>query len=115
MLQNYNTLIVCEGMSDTIIATECGFCAIGKPSAQFGDQLVLRFLQKNNIQNVTIVADDCDKPYKNAVGQRAAKRLNMLLREQGINSRVVVFHGAKDLRDYYNKFGKKACQKVLSL
>jgi len=108
-------VVVVEGLSDAAIARECGFLPVGKPSAAFGNDLVLKYLQNNNIKSVTVVCDDNDKPYKEAIGQREAHKLDHILKQNGIKSKVLKLFGAKDLRELYQKKGKEHCKRILSL
>jgi len=107
--------VICEGRSDSVIAHSCGFFPVGKPSAAFGNDLIFSYLKNNTINNVTIIADDCNKPYKDAIGQKAAKSLNILLASKGVQSKVLTLHGFKDLRELYQKKGKEHCKRILSL
>jgi len=107
--------VICEGRSDSVIAHECGFFPVGKPSAAFGNDLVLKYLQNNNIKLVTVVCDDNDKPYKEAIGQREAHKFDHILKQNGIKSKVLKLFGAKDLRELYQKKGKEHCKRILSL
>lgn len=102
-------VVVCEGMSDAAVATELGYYGIGLPCANFGHELVRKYLQNKKIRSCKIVADNDEAGYKSAT------KLNMLLTSEGIKSSVLVLHGSNDLKEFYLSKGKENTKKLLEM
>ena len=100
-------IIICEGFSDAATATECGYWGLGYPSASFGHQLVVDFLVRAAITNVTIVADN------NSVGQKSAEKIRDFCEQKCIGNRIVQVKPYKDLREFYEKEGEQSTVKLL--
>jgi len=108
---NFNPLIV-EGVSDAIVASECGYFGIGLPSAQVGhvecrDYLIGDF-DINVWDEVVLVPDN------NQAGSDCMKKMSELCEQSSINCRIInVPNEVKDLRQYYMKYGKERTVKLL--
>lgn len=50
-------LYICEGPTDTAALMDMGFCAVGKPSCNAGNDLIVQLVKKINPKSVVIVAD----------------------------------------------------------
>jgi len=56
------TIIICEGLSDTLVAYHCsGLYSIGLPSATFGHNIVRDFLKNINFEGKIIAVCDADE------------------------------------------------------
>lgn len=107
------TLFICEGFSDTVSVYDLGFFAIGKPSAQFGDDYILDFINQNKIEKVIIIPDND----KTEVGFKAAEKLAFLLVDKTFATTTIksVRDDIKDIREYIKFKGKSFVQKELQL
>lgn len=103
------SVIICEGNTDAAVATDLGMFGIGRPSAQVGNSLVLDFLKLNRVKDVTIVADND----QSGIGLKSATKLSELFEQKGINRRIYIPEGVKDLREYYKTNGREETIKFL--
>ena len=67
-------LFIAEGPTDTAALTDMGFPAVGRPSCMGGVKHVVELVERLNVNEVVIVADD------DAPGQRGANSLASVLR-----------------------------------
>ncbi len=99
-LNSENTLLICEGPSDTAAAIDLGFEAIGRPNCSGGTELLKQFCA--NSSQIIIVADNDNK------GKEGAKRLCQELAEDCSDVRIICPpENIKDLRQWY-KAGLRA-------
>jgi hypothetical protein len=100
-----DTLLICEGWTDTATALEMGFDAIGRPSCSGGIDHIKYFL-KGNKRNVVIISDN-DAPKRRRdgsewfPGQEGAMRLADAI-SSTVASVSVIKPPVKDLREWYN-------------
>jgi len=88
-------LVVCEGPTDTAVALDMGFDAVGRPNCNSKVQMTVRYV---GTRQVTIIADN------DVAGIDGAKRLARELAVKGRKVRIIVPPlGVKDLRDWKNK------------
>lgn len=92
-----DTLLVCEGMPDALIAAQGGFHAVGLLGAQTPDETVAARLANHasNIDAHVVLVCDPD-----AAGRRVAEALAPLLEVQGHLSTVITPPGGLDLNDW---------------
>ncbi len=88
-------LMVCEGPTDTAVALDMGFAAVGRPNCNSKVRMTARYV---GARQVTIIADN------DAAGIDGAKRLAQELAVRSGNVRIIVPPlGVKDLRDWNSK------------
>jgi len=98
--------LVVEGVSDAIVASECGYFGIGLPSAQVGHRECLDYIDeefnwKLGVQSPILVPDN------NQAGFDCMRTMAELCEMAKIKYRIVgIPIGVKDLRAYYMKYGK---------
>jgi DNA primase len=98
-----DTIAICEGELDTIIASgELGIPAVGVPGVANWKPHFARLLE--GYRRVLIVADNDLRPDGTNPGMELAKRLT----QDVLNTRVVVFDEGQDLTDFYVAHGKQA-------
>lgn len=99
-------IILCEGYMDVIALHAAGF---GNAVATLGTAITsdhARILQKYT--KLVIIAYDSDD-----AGKRAAEKAILLLKEVGLEARVLKMGGAKDPDEYIKNFGKERFAKLL--
>jgi hypothetical protein len=96
--------VVCEGLSDSTVATHLGYFGIGKPSAGYGHGLVRDYLKNINYTGEVIICEDDDD-----AGTLSAVKLQKVLTDW--DTRVVSPTG--DLREHYNRYGVEETKKLL--
>lgn len=100
-------VVVCEGFSDAVVATDLNFFGIGLPSASFGHGVVKNFLDNRaTTTTITIVRDNDE------VGKKSAEKMNKLF-SPSYDCRVIVPDGCKDLRETHQNKGKEFTTKWL--
>jgi len=72
------TMHVTEGPTDCAAALTMGFYSVGRPSCQGCEQMLVNFIELQEIQRVVIVSDN-DKKENNYAGQRGAEKLQEIL------------------------------------
>ncbi len=88
-------LMVCEGPTDTAVALDMGFDAVGRPNCNSKVRMTARYVGR---RQVTIIADN------DVAGIDGAKRLARELAVSGRKVRIIVPPlGVKDLRDWKSK------------
>lgn len=97
--------VVCEGLSDAVVATELGYCGIGKPSASYGHELVRDYLKNINYQDEVIICKDDDE-----AGTLSAVKLQNVLTYWP--TRVVA--PEEDLKFHYLKYGAEKTKELLN-
>jgi len=97
--------LIVEGVSDAIVASECGYFGIGLPSAQVGHvecRDYLEYLIGGIVDEVVLVPDN------NQAGLNCMRTMAELCVIAKIKYRIVgIPIGVKDLREYYMKYGKE--------
>jgi DNA primase len=87
--------MVCEGPTDTAVALDMGFAAVGRPNCNSKVKMTVRYVGR---RQVTIIADN------DIAGIDGAKSLARELAGRGRKVRIIVPPlGVKDLRDWKNK------------
>ncbi len=102
----YESIIVCEGFSDTAIARHLGYSSIGKPSAGFGEQIIREFLENEGYKGKIIIVQDND-----SAGKRSRIKLQDALKDW--ETKVVV--PETDLKDYYLMNGANTTRALLKM
>lgn len=105
-LNLFSDLVICEGLSDAVIATEIGFKGIGKPSSGFGEQIIRKLLENEGYKGKIIIVADND-----AAGKRSSIKLQDALK--GWDTRTVT--PDLDLRQYYLDNGANTTRKLLGM
>lgn len=95
--QETDILFVCEGPTDTAALLTMGFCAIGKPSCNHGDDLIRQSARRLGFRRVVIVADVDDLKNDRRVGIEAAVALKKKI---GMPSVIWLPSPCKDVRQY---------------
>jgi len=116
-----DALLITEGVSDTAVALNLGFAAIGRPSCNTGSRLIARWLQKHNIwyekrklwrskwKKIVIVSDNGNDNER----EGAIKLRNYLTKHWKID---MIIPEAKDLRQWVAEKGKDCIkQKLLEI
>jgi len=101
LLKNNPTLLVCEGLSDSVVATYLGFNAIGRISCTSSTDVITKFVKRlltKGLKQVIIIADADD------VGTTGADKLHKKLSKL-VNCDILCPLVGKDLREYYNHCG----------
>lgn len=93
------TVLICEGPTDTCAAITLGFPAIGKPCCNSGNDYVIGVLRKMRPARVVIVSD-VDSMQKDGIGFKEALKLQTKMPFRS----AVWAPQAKDLREFL-KFG----------
>ncbi len=88
-----DTVVICEGFTDTVTAIEYGLNAIGKMNAFCGNEEALYYIERKKATKVFIFADNDD----NGVGLEGAKECRDLLVSSGIHTQIFLTP-EKDLR-----------------
>jgi len=102
------TIIICEGLSDTLVAYHCtGLNSIGLPSATFGHTIVRDFLKNTHFKGNIIIVCDSDE----AGFDSAHKLVNILDKKYPIT--VVLPTPYEDLRCFYEHCGLNNTTKLL--
>lgn len=105
----YKTIIICEGLSDTLVAYYCsGLYSIGLPSATFGHTIVRDFLKNINFDGNIVVVCDVDE-----AGFESVNKLTEILDNQ-YPITVILPTPYSDLYDYYKHCGVENTRKLLS-
>lgn len=101
-----------EGASDTATLLTMGFYAIGRPSCNFGGQMIREFVQLNKISRAVIVADnDGIKFGGRRPGLDGAKKLKS---ELGIPSVIwMPPNPCKDVRELAKKIGYESAKRLI--
>jgi len=100
-LKNNPTLLVCEGLSDSVVATYLGFNAIGRISCTSSTDVITKFVKRlltKGLKQVIIIAD------ADNVGSTGADKLHKKLSKL-VNCDVLWPLVGKDLREHYNHCG----------
>lgn len=97
---------IVEGVSDAIIAHECGLPTIGLPCAACGHEMAKTFVLLNNVDEVLLIGDN------NEAGRNSVDKLKRIF-PHGIFIRSIDPKAHKDLRDYYDTHGKDATRRLL--
>lgn len=92
------TMVVCEGPTDTAAALACGFFAVGRPSCSAGVNEMLQFIANNKMVRRVIIVSDNDE-----AGLKGAKSLEQKL---PVPSCTVTLP-CKDMRDFYKAGGDR--------
>jgi len=87
------TLMICEGPTDTAAALTLGYFAVGRPSAETANNIILEFIRTNKISRAIIVPDN------DPVGIRGAEKLQLPI------PTITWLPPTKDLRDFLRKGG----------
>lgn len=96
-LNLFSDLVICEGLSDAVIATEIGFNGIGKSSAGFGEQIIRKLLENEKYKGKVIICRDNDP-----AGLLSSVKLVEALK----NWEIKVVVPEEDLKSEYLKYGK---------
>lgn len=94
-------VVICEGFSDSAVATDLGFFGIGLPSAQIGHSFAQDWLVDNKVTSVTIVSDN------DQAGQKSSLKMKRLCEQKDIDSRIILPEPYKDLRQFYISNGRE--------
>ncbi len=110
MLTGESPLLICEGCTDPIAATEMMFDAIGRPSCNSGFEDIKIFLKRNHYEQVVIMSDNDEAKIRNDgstwyPGQEGADKLCKQLTKY-CNVKVVK-PPVKDLRLWFNQGAKR--------
>jgi len=101
-------LLICEGLSDTMVAVECGFEAVGRFNCLANKNEITEILKGRNTMAI-IVADNDQAGLHGSIG------LMQTLLEAGVKTlRLVVPDSYKDLRDWYSRAGKREVQEAIA-
>jgi 5S rRNA maturation endonuclease (ribonuclease M5) len=92
------TVYICEGPTDCAAALSIGLYAIGRPSCSGGVDLIQKFVERNEIRKVIIIADN-DTP-----GLKGAQTLSENLKVPN----AIIITPAKDVRAFVNAGGDKS-------
>ncbi len=95
-----------EGPTDTAALLTLGFCAIGRPTCNSGNDLIAQTLKRLGIYRVVVVSDNDSIK---VTGQRPGIEGAMKLKKELKLSSVIWMPPApiKDVREYLNKGGTK--------
>lgn len=104
----YRPPLICEGVSDTAAALDLGYYAIGKPSALVGNDIIVKFLIKHNIDRIVIVPDTDEAGYK------GCENLQKILLTKDIEFDIISVEPWKDLREFVEKEGKEKAKELLN-
>lgn len=103
-LEESDTLVICEGASDTLAAAALGLWAVGRSSCQTGGKLLAEFVKRHGAKKAIIVSDN-DEPKTRPDGStwrpgiEGAARLK---EELGIDTKIILPPSKyKDLRGWY--------------
>jgi len=112
------TVYITEGLSDACVLRDCGFYAVGKPSAYVGDDLFIDYIKYTTLSNTRFVCvgDDYNKPFNHSIGKQAANALALQLIELGYDTTVPHISqslGIKDIRQLAMRYGKEALTKIM--
>lgn len=103
-------IYVCEGLSDTAAVYNLGYKVIGKPSARAGNDLVCKFVKREVIKEVGIIADN-DK-----AGILGAVELSkVLVYECDLWGIKIIIADTKDIREDIQTYGKEQIIERLNL
>lgn len=96
-------IYVVEGPTDLAAAMTIGLRAIGRPSCSAGDEMIVEYVKRNNINRVVIVSDN-DQPDRNGIipGLRGAEKLQAALPVLS----CLWIPPTKDLREFVNLGGR---------
>ena len=96
-------IYIVEGPTDLAAAMTIGLRAIGRPSCSAGDEMIVDYVQRNNIKRVVIVSDN-DQPDRNGIvaGLRGAEKLQAALPVLS----CLWIPPTKDLREFVNLGGR---------
>lgn len=107
------SVLVCEGASDTAVAVDLGFPAIGRPSCNSCQEMVFKWCVNNLINNILIVADNDKAGITGAIALETYLINNGM--SKGINGVEVYIPTAKDLREEARICGKDMVREVLQV
>lgn len=93
-------IYVCEGLSDTAAVYDLGYKVIGKPSARAGNDLVCKFVKREVIKEVIIIADNDE------VGKSGAVELAYQISPFCWNVEIIIAD-TKDIRQDIQTYGKE--------
>jgi hypothetical protein len=97
-------LFVCEGWSDAAALIEMGFRAIARSNCETGTEDIKTLLRRRNeVERVTVVADNDPDNVHGDVGQRGAKRLARALHGQVQTGLLIIPEEYKDMRQWYTE------------
>lgn len=97
-----NTVLLCEGPTDTAALLDLGFDAVGRPSCNSGNQIVADLLARQRRVSAVVVADH-DGP-----GEQGAHTLADLLIRVVDSVKVIEPLRAKDAREWRRKGATRA-------
>lgn len=111
-----DSLVVCEGPTDTAAAYSLGLDAVGRPSCLGGVAELAALVRRMRVRSLTIVADH-DEPHERADGAQYAPGLDgarKLISELKKMARIVV-PPAKDMRAWFRAGATREQFDVLAL
>jgi len=100
-------VFITEGASDMLAVCDLGLYAIGKPSATAGEDIIVKYLSNNNLNNIILLPD------KDEAGTKSAYSLFAKLVFKGFRVRIYnKFHEtfATDIREYISYVGKECAK-----
>ena len=101
-------LVICEGFSDTAIAANLGYTAIGRASCSQGVGFLVNILSKCETKYVKLIQDN------DYAGEMGTKLLEKSLTKEGVECIIVKMpDGIKDLRELYSKVGWSDCFNII--
>jgi DNA primase len=106
-----NTIFICEGVSDAAAVYDLGFDAIGRPSCNSCEGMIVDWLNANEgVETVVIIPDN------DLVGQGGAKLLaDLICTNTEKDVEVFEFNDTcKDIRAYIQKVGKEKVRSELN-
>lgn len=86
-------ILVCEGPTDTAVANELGFTAVGRPSCTGGKPFLVKLLTDRDV----VIVSDSDSP-----GRKGAEDLASALHRRASSVKVIE-PPAKDIRKWYGR------------
>ena len=100
-------VVITEGWSDAAVVTECGFYGIGLACAITTHDTVVKFLVNHAVDTVKL-CPDFDVP-----GEKSAQKILKLCEQRDIKASIISVEPYKDLRFFYEEYGKKEAVKLL--
>lgn len=106
-MQITSVIVIVEGVSDSAVATECGYYGIGLPSASFGHALVRKFLEDWKYSGKVLYVADA-----NEAGKKSAEKMRKFLTSR-LECGIIQMEKYGDLKEFYLAEGKEETIKLL--
>ena len=100
-------VVICEGLTDCLVAISCGFFGVGLPSATAGHDIIVKYLINHAVDRI-VITEDSDE-----VGKKSAEKLLKMCQTKSIISRIVSVEPYKDLRFGFEKEGRQWVRSLL--